>query len=173
MYLLASVLAVIILLLNPGRVSAVVDSASIVKEIKEAEPVDDRVTRLEKTLTVYGSDLAPYSKFIIAVSDKNNLPWHLLAAISGVESGFCRKIPSVSYNCWGWANGRKYFTDYEDALETVASGIKSNYIDRGLTTPELMNRVYAPPSATWAWKVRYFMNLIEYQTPDISLEFNL
>src|SRR3989338_5208606 len=75
--------------------------------------------------------------FLIDISDKYDLPWNLIAAISGVESGFCRNIPKFSYNCWGWANGNRYFTGFEDALETVASGLKQIYFDRGLTTPEL------------------------------------
>ena len=166
--------AVFIVLFSPVRVQAdQTASASIVGEIKIAQSADDREIRMEEALTAYRSDLTPYSKYIIDISDKHGLPWNLIAAISGVESGFCRKIPKLSYNCWGWANGKRYFNSYKDALETIASGLKIHYFDKGLTTPELINPIYAPPSPSWAWKVRFFMSVIENQTPDISLEFNL
>ena len=166
--------AVFIVLFSPARVYANQSaSASIIRQSKIDESTDDRLIRIEKALSVYRSDLAQYSELIVDISDKYDLPWNLIAAISGVESGFCRNIPKFSYNCWGWANGNRYFTGFEDALETVASGLKQVYFDRGLTTPELINPIYAPPTPSWAWKVRFFMSAIENQTPDISLEFNL
>ena len=166
--------AVFIVLLSPVNVYAdQTASASIIRQSKIDESTDDRLIRIEKALSVYRSDLAQYSELIVDISDKYDLPWSLIASISGVESGFCRNIPKFSYNCWGWANGNRSFTGFEDALETVASGLKQIYFDRGLTTPELINPIYAPPTPSWARKVRFFMSAIENQTPDINLEFNL
>jgi len=125
---------------------------------------DLRPKKLRNFLTEYNSPLLPYAQQLIYYADLYQLPWTLVVAISGVESTFCHQIPRASHNCWGWNNGKYAFKNYDYAIETVTKSIKLKYYDRGLNTPERMSRVYAPPSKTWAYKVRHYMNLIEKES---------
>lgn len=127
---------------------------------------DIRVKKLEYFLERHNSSLSLYKDVIIKAADDYQLPWTLVTAIAGVESGFCRSIPMNSYNCWGWNNGKFFFQDYQDGIQTVSKNLRLKYFDRGLDTPEKMSYIYAPPSKSWATKVRHLMEQIEnYQLP--------
>lgn len=143
------------------EVSAILKSQPAVPE-----KLDQRLPILRQFLKKHHSPLAELSGYIIQVSDAYHLPWTMIAAISGVESGFCQRIPFNSYNCWGWNNGDFRFIDYEDGVYTVAKSLKFNYFDKGLVNPYLINPVYAPPSTVWGSKVDYFMKAIENTTSD-------
>ena len=54
----------------------------------------------------------------------------------------------------------KFFTDYNDAIETVAYTLAIHYREkRGLVTPEEIMKVYTPSSnGSWAEGVNFFMN---------------
>jgi hypothetical protein len=139
-------------------------SAQLSISTASASPkMDIRRVKLERYLKNHNSDLSEHTNHIIDLADRYDLPWTLVPAIAGVESTFCQHIPAASYNCWGWNNGGTAFADYPEALETVSHALKTHYIDRGMDTPEAMSHVYAPPSTTWAGKVRHYMNEIEYQ----------
>lgn len=122
---------------------------------------DIRIKKLESFLEKYNSPLSLYSNLIIETADEYHIPWTLLTAIAGVESGFCKIIPKNSYNCWGWNNGKFYFQDYHDGILTVSKNLRQKYFDRGLDTPEKMSFVYAPPSTSWAGKVHRLMEQIK------------
>lgn len=134
---------------------------------------DMRIKKLEHFLSSYNSPLTPHSELIVTLSDAYDIPWTLVPAISGVESGFCHHIPIGSSNCWGWNNGKSAFEDLSQAIYIVSKTIKYSYFDRGLDTPFKMSHVYAPPSSTWGGKVSFFMNKIENikmdETPSIDL----
>jgi len=85
----------------------------------------------------------------------------MVAAISGVESTFGKRIPENSYNAYGWANGNYYFESWEDSIAIVSKTLREKYYDRGATTLNQIARRYAPPSSSWAWKVNYFMEKID------------
>lgn len=129
-----------------------------VKEVK----TDSRPLILKNFLIKYNSPLIPFTDEIISLADKYNIDWKLVVAIAGVESTFCKAIPCNSYNCWGWNNGRYGFLNYSDALQTVSKTLSLHYYNQGLDTPEAIGPVYAPPSVSWAGKVRFFMG----QMPD-------
>jgi len=124
---------------------------------------------LRKFLESYKSPLAAYSQNMIDAADKYGLDWRLLPAIAGQESTFCRTIPAGSHNCWGWAIHKRYtkkFDTWESAIETVAQGLRKDYIDQGLVTPEQIMTRYCPRSITerdgsWAEGVKYFMWSLE------------
>jgi len=124
-------------------------------------PQDPRIVQLSSYLQTRKSPLVPFATTLITISDTFNLPWTLIPAIAGVESNFCRSIPYQSFNCWGWNNGSTRFTNYDIAIETVAKTLREKYVNRGLDTPEKMNRIYAS-SGAWAGNVRFFMRSIEY-----------
>ncbi|MBI3379653.1 hypothetical protein HY029_02780 [Candidatus Gottesmanbacteria bacterium] len=125
---------------------------------------DLRPQKLEDFLSKYGSPLTSYAQVIVSLADKYHIDWRLVAAISGVESTFCKSIPYNSYNCWGWNNGKHAFASYIDGLEKVSETLGIHYFGKGFDTPETIGPIYAPPSPDWAWKVRYFMNLLEDDT---------
>jgi hypothetical protein len=51
------------------------------------------------------------------------------------------------------------FNSYSDAIETVSKGLKNNYIDEGLVTPDEIMTKYTPSSnGSWAHGVNEFMS---------------
>jgi len=145
-------------------------SAQLIKKINVSPKVtkrnyktDLRVLKLSQFLNKHNSGLVPYAEYLVKRADFYKLPWHLVAAIAGVESTFCRHIPYNSANCWGWNNGNFRFRSFGYGIETVSKTLANRYFQNGRTTPETIGPVYAPPSSTWAGKVRSFMNKIELQ----------
>lgn len=116
-----------------------------------------------------GSPLQPYSELIVSKADEYNLDFRLIPAIAMVESGAGRVMPRDSYNAWGFENGATRFTSWEYAIDRVAQTLKTEYLDKGLTTPEEIMPKYAPPSVLkggpWAKKV----NLLFDQMDEITL----
>jgi len=130
---------------------------------------DARPVLLARYLEYYQSPLLPYADLIFDISQQLGLDYRLLVAIAQQESNLCKKIPDNSYNCWGWgihSRGTLRFSSYPEAIETVAKGIKKDYIDQGLTTPEEIMKRYTPLSnGSWAAGVRQFMEEIETGLP--------
>lgn len=134
-------------------------------QIVEVKKEDTRVTILRAYLDKKNSPLASHAEDFIEAADANGMDWKLVPAISGVESSFGRFIPGghevafTSYNGWGWGvygTQALKFKSWRDGIFTVTEGLKKNYINKGLTTPMAMNRVYAA-SPTWGVKVSFFM----------------
>lgn len=148
--------------------TAIAGTSASLNHEKPQKP-DNRPQRLRNFLTKYNSPLASFTEEIVELADRYKLDWRLVTAISGVESTFCKAIPYNSYNCWGWKNGKHAFQGYPNALETVSRVLSTRYLDNGFDTPEEIGPVYAPPSKTWASKVRFFMNLIERSTSSTFL----
>lgn len=126
---------------------------------------DGRSLLITHYLRRYKSPLLPHANEVVQVSDKYGLDWRLLVAIAQQESNLCKKIPANSYNCWGFGiYGGKVtrFDSFSDAIEVVARGLKRNYVDRGLDTPEKIMAKYTPPSqGSWATGVNQFLEDIE------------
>lgn len=146
-------------------------SADLVKNETRA---DERVKKLENLLEEYNSPLKPYAQNFVQAADKYSLDWRLIAAISGVESTFGKRIPKNSYNAWGFGipTGKQSglsFASWEEGIETVSSALKEKYIDRGADSVLKIAPIYAPPSKTWAGKVLFFMEKIENTTPQPEL----
>ena len=109
--------------------------------------------------------LEPYAHYMVQVSDKYEIDYRLIPAIAMKESGGGNKVKEESHNAWGWENGRTYFDSWEQAIDTVGKTLKEKYVARGLTTPEEIMPVYAPPQVLtggkWAQDVRYFFSKLE------------
>lgn len=109
--------------------------------------------------------LEPYAHYMVQVSDKYEIDYRLIPAIAMKESGGGNKVKGESHNAWGWENGRTYFDSWEQAIETVGKTLKTKYVDKGLTTPEEIMPVYAPPQiytgGKWARDIRYFFSKLE------------
>ncbi len=121
---------------------------------------DMRIVALRNVLEKYDSPLAPYAESYIKNADKYGIEWELLPAIAGLESSFGKHQLPSSYNSYGWGGGRLYFDSVDDGIETVLSALKNKYMARGATTVETIAPIYSE-SATWAPRVRHFMNEID------------
>lgn len=126
------------------------------------EVADARPELVRQYLKRYNSPLADLSDFLVQQADINGLDYRLIPAIAQQESNLCKIIPPKTYNCWGWgihSKGTLGFTSYEEAIETVMKGIKKEYIDKGLTTPDTIWKKYTPgsPDGAWAKGVNQFM----------------
>jgi hypothetical protein len=126
---------------------------------------DSRVASLEQFLSKYSSPLLPYAERIIEVSDNAGFHYGLLPAIAMVESNLCRKIPDNSFNCWGWGiYGKKItrFASYDEAIVTVAAGIKKEYIDKGYVSLEQIMSKYNPSNHNnWLGGVSFFLSTLD------------
>jgi len=123
--------------------------------------LDRRRIVLKRFLKLHNSPLADHAKEFIREADKYRLDWRLVAAISGVESTFGKNTPSNSYNAYGWANGAYSFGSWEESIAVVSKALREKYINKGATNIGKIARIYAPPSNSWAWKVKFFMRKIE------------
>lgn len=129
------------------------------------DPSDARPELIRLYLEFYRSPLAYLSHYIVQVSDNYGLDYRLLAAIAQQESNLCKTIPEDSYNCWGWgihSKGILKFATFEEAIETVAKGLKEEYLDKGYRNPEEIMSKYTPMSqGSWAFGVSHFMEEME------------
>jgi len=131
----------------------------------QAQLADGRVANLKQFFRKYNSPLYDYAELIVSVSDKYGFDYRLLPAIAMQESNLCRYIPKDSYNCWGWGiygDQVVRFSSFKEAIETVAYGIKKEYIDKGLVTASMIMKKYTPSSpGTWARGVNTFLRMLE------------
>lgn len=131
----------------------------------EATLTDGRVANLKAFFRKYNSPLYDYAEKIVQVSDKYQFDYRLLPAIAMQESNLCRVIPENSHNCWGWGiygTTVTKFDSYDEAIETIAKGIKKHYIDQGLVTASAIMKKYTPPSqGSWAHGVNTFIKALE------------
>lgn len=114
-----------------------------------------KIKALQRFLSRWGGPARYYTDDFVDAADKYGVDYRLVASISVVESGACKKT-FKPYNCWGW--GKKTFSSYEQGIYTVTSGIANKYHARGLYSPSQIGRVYAPPSTTWGSKVASLMS---------------
>ena len=126
-----------------------------------ADASDARPEIIKQYLADYKSPLGPYAHSIVIAADKYNLDFRLITAIAQKESNLCKIIPPDSFNCWGWGiygDQTLHFLSYEDAIETVSKGLRENYLNKGLLTPEQIMTKYTPSSlGTWAYAVNQFI----------------
>lgn len=122
---------------------------------------DARPELVRQYLIRYSSPLEPYSNFLVDIADKYGLDYRLLPAIAQQESNLCKIIPPGGHNCWGWgihSEGTLGFDSFEESIETVAYGLRTQYLDKGYTSPEEIMSKYTPLSnGSWAQGVTKFM----------------
>lgn len=130
---------------------------------------DARVDIVASFLDRHNSPLVPaekYAKFIVDTSDKYGMDYRLIPAIMMQESNLCKAIPTGSFNCLGFgvhAGGTLGFDSYEEGIERATRELKANYIDQGLTTPEMIMTKYTPHSnGSWADSVNQWIAEMEY-----------
>lgn len=124
------------------------------------EIIDSRHLVLTSYLRSKDSPLADYSWEFIKAADKYQIDWRLIPGIVGLESYFGRRMVPGTHNAYGWAGGYYQFSSWEESIDHVASKLRENYYNRGLTDPELIGPVYAPPNPKWGSLVLSIMNKI-------------
>ena len=127
---------------------------------------DARPQIIRNYLERYSSPLLGHENYLVSRSDDMGIDFRLITAIAQQESNLCKIIPAKTYNCWGWgihSKGTLGFKSYNDAIDAVTVGLKENYIDRGLTTPDTIWPKYTPssPDGAWAKGVNQFMAEME------------
>ena len=127
---------------------------------------DARAANLKKFFRKHNSVLYDHADYIVQISDTYGFDYRLLPAIAMQESTLCRAIPVDSHNCWGWGiygDNVIRFASYEEAIKTVAEGIKKEYLDKGLTTASKIMQKYTPssPNGSWAYAVNKFLRDLE------------
>ena len=118
--------------------------------------------QIDTLLKQRGSPMAGLGNIFVAAGKKYGVDPRLLVSISGIESSFGKYIPEGTHNAWGWGPGHP-FPSWSAGISAVAKGLKTGYIDQGLTTPAEIVGKYAPASAgndetTWSNTVSEFMH---------------
>ena len=131
----------------------------------EANMADGRAANLKAFFRKYNSPLYDKADYIVKISDKYHFDYRLIPAIAMQESTLCKFIPDNSYNCWGYGiygDTVTRFSSYEEAIDTVGQGIKTNYLDKGLLTASEIMRKYTPSSnGSWARGVNTVLDWLE------------
>lgn len=132
-------------------------------QITETVGADDARTAIVRDyFKRYNSPLVPYASLIVQTADKYNLDYRLLPAIAQQESNVCKIFPAGTFNCWGYgihSKGTLGFSSFEEGIETVSRGLRENYLNLGLITPEQIMTKYTPLSnGSWAQGVKSFMS---------------
>lgn len=138
-----------------------VENSSVSVQV-EAKKLDNQAQILAEYLANYDSPLQYHAQDFIDAANTYGLDWKLLPSIAGVESTFGKQIPG-GFNAWGWGvygTQAIYFNSWRDAIFTIAQGLREGYLNKGLTDPYSINRVYAA-SPHWGRNVTYFMQDLE------------
>ncbi|OGE28723.1 hypothetical protein A2867_04540 [Candidatus Daviesbacteria bacterium RIFCSPHIGHO2_01_FULL_40_11] len=162
--LLVVLLLIFPLLFANSKVSAErkVENPNPQLESIEGKKLDKKATILAKYLAKFNSPLQYHAQDFIEAAETYQLDWKMLPAIAGVESTFGKQIPG-GYNAWGWGvygTQAVYFNSWREGIFTIAKGLREGYLNKGLTDPYSINRIYAA-SPHWGGKVSYFMQDLE------------
>lgn len=100
-------------------------------------------------------------EFIVDTADKYSVPFNLLPAIAMCEGNLGKVMPPNSFNTYGWGiygDKKTGFDSWQTGIEKVTAGLKKDYLDKGLTTPDMIMKKYTPPSdGSWASCVNQYM----------------
>ncbi|MDE2026182.1 MAG: glucosaminidase domain-containing protein [Patescibacteria group bacterium] len=139
-------------------------SSATFAELAAAQQEDDRTVVLKRYLEEQHSPLAPLADVFVAQADLYQLPWDLVAAMTGTESTFGQAVPVGCNNPLGfgiYGNQMLCFPSYREAIKTVSKSLRENYLDKwGATDVCSIAKLYAA-SPMWCQHTTYFMNDIE------------
>lgn len=129
---------------------------------------DARTLVIERFFKDRHTPLSSAADKFIEVADRFNLDFRLLPAIAMQESNGGKIMPNNSYNPFGYGiyGGQVLrFASFEEAIERVGRGLRQDYLDKGLKTPDQIMAKYTPPSlqkgGTWAIGVSTFMDQLD------------
>lgn len=140
----------------------------------QAEPIvydgltmNELTEKLNRSLhsTLSGTG-ASFAKYAIEMGIDPYLAVAIVLHETGCN-GTCSKQVRECYNVGGMkggpsCNGTSYkrFNSLDEGIYAFMSNLKENYYDKGLTTPEAMNKKYAA-STSWSKKVWHYINKIK------------
>ena len=145
-----------------------VDTATPVEPVVyDGMTMSELSEKLNRTLK---STLAGTGEIFAKYTVEMGVDPYLAVAIVLHETGCnysCSTQVKQCYNVGGMkgspsCNGTSYkkFNSLEDGIYSFVKNLKTNYYDKGLTTPEKMNKKYAA-STSWATKVHHYINKIK------------
>ncbi|MCW2960187.1 MAG: Cell wall-associated glycosyl hydrolase [Thermoleophilia bacterium] len=104
---------------------------------------------IDRFLASKGSPMAGHGRGFLKAGLEHDLDPRLIVAIAGAESYFGAET-CAPFNGWGWGcpTSPFRFTSWDEGAMTVAAGLRSGYLDDGLTTIGKIHLRYAPPAAT-------------------------
>lgn len=137
-----------------GTSANIVYESNAVQTQQPANILLIKKTVIKKILNKYNSPLAGSADAFIDACVKYNLDCYLLPSIAGLESTFGKFIYPQSHNPFGWGRGYSIFAQWEDAINTVAKGLRERYIDQGAQNTLQIGRIYSE-SPTWANRVDF------------------
>lgn len=141
----------------------------------QAEPIvydgmtlNELAEKLNRSLksTLSGTGMS-FAKYAIDMGIDPYLAVAIVLHETGCNHGTCSKQVRECYNVGGMkggpsCNGTSYkkFNSLDDGIYSFMYNLKENYYDKGLTTPEQMNKKYAASKA-WAGKIHHYINKIK------------
>lgn len=133
--------------------------------------------RIDAYLRSRSSPLAGLGSVFVQAGRANGVDPLLLVAISGAETSFAKYGPSQRiYNPFGWGPG-KQFSSYKEAINVVARGLRSGYLDQGLKTIPKIGAKWAPVGAAndpgglnsaWTKNVTTFYRALGGKAPSLK-----
>ncbi len=130
-------------------------------DISTIKEYDARTELIDKYFQKYGSPLTGLGKDIVLAADRYQIPYNYLPAIAACEGSLGTAIPYNSYNTWGWGiygDLVTSFSSWQEAIEVISQGLKEDYFNQGLDTPEKIMPKYTPPSkGSWAVCVNQYL----------------
>lgn len=126
----------------------------------------ENIRKLESFFAKNKSPLYPYARLIVEQAEQQGIDYRLIPAIAMNESTLCKNIHETSYNCWGWGiygDMVTRFDSYEDAIRTITRGIRTQYYDKGMSSPSAIMKAYTPnsPNGVWATKIEWVYRQID------------
>ena len=118
--------------------------------------------KLDKNLK---SDVSGYGRYIAEVALERNVDPIVATSILLHETGCmwkCSYLARNNYNVGGMRgrNGYMKFDSMEEGIRAFVGNLQKNYYEKGLTTPELMNKKYAE-NPNWHKNVNHYVKLIK------------
>lgn len=133
----------------------------------DIQKIDARSKIIEGFFEGYKAPLATLGQKFVEVADKYNLDWRLLPAIAMQESNGGRKVIEGSNNPFGYGiygGAVLKFGSFEEAIDRVGRGLREDYLNKGLSSPNQIMAKYTPPAVltgSWAKGVSTFMEELQ------------
>lgn len=119
---------------------------------------------LKSTLSGYGYTIAKYA---IEYDVDPYMATAIILHETGCNSGRCSFLVRKCNNVGGMKGGPscgngsyKRFSSLDKGIKSFMKNLSNNYIKKGLTTPETINKKYAT-STSWSGRVKYYINKVK------------
>lgn len=101
---------------------------------------------IDQYLRQKGSPLVGYGHVFVEAGRKYGVDPRLVVSIMGAESSFGKTLYG-KFNPFGWGPGQN-FGSFSEAIDTITKGLKTGYIDQGLTRIDQIASKWAPVGAS-------------------------